>query len=865
MSSERTPMRPRSYSDLWQRSPELPQFQRPSLVDRLRSLSVSTNLGELDTKAPELNKLGRGDVMNFVEVHRESEAFLALLDTEEPEVAEPVATSPHGQQLVIDAVASAIIFFLTVVIYVSNGQAVFGQFLHAKLVFVAVETMFSGSALTSVMFPWFSGVPWATGVVDVGFLPLLAKNAEIIYHDIFVDSKVLEDQELVRDFVATFIAAQAVMFLCVGVCLYVMGRLRLTRLANFLPYPITAGLLASIGVSLAKSGFAVASKDGFGVSSQLGFLWVACTILFAGFSHVLKHRLHVAGHVATPIVVVTGILIVHGVSLALSIPHHALAVDYKVIFEWDDSASKGWWAWTESTFDDGLLFRRVRWGALFKCRAVVVAACVIGALKIGIKCGSFAAMFVASDVDVDAEMRLVGANNIVAALCASAGQAHSFAGIKVMQQLRASHKTASLIYPAWCLAAWVVGIGPVMAVIPRFVFGAMLVELGVDYVDTYLVYPLRQNMRSGKSGNLDLTDVATLVAIVVTAIISNLLEAIALGLVISLVGVLRRLSQRSVVKATRSGKHVRSTIERTPHCLNFLEKHGDAILVVEIAGYVFFGSAHELVDTLVDRVRTKKLVELRHLVLDLNDCLPTFDVTAISAFEKILALAEARDFQVLIAPDSSEAAAKLDSGIAACGTFDLAGKFYESVDDALEYAEDQLLEGILLRSNDSFANEDDAYDDPTLAGFLGKALERKNCVRAWLAHASDAHFDADFVEALTANTSLSHDVDFIDDRAMTLVVDGRIRLLNDAGVCVRKLNAGNAYAVGDYYLHDEEMYRTLHVIKASPKITVLNLKYSDLANLEQSQPHVAIHLHKLMARSLAQKNRNSKLAHRMDA
>ena len=107
--------------------------------------------------------------------------------------------------------------------------------------------------------------------------------------------------------------------------------------------------------------------------------------------------------------------------------------------------------------------------------------------------------------------------------------------------------------------------------------------------------------------------------------------------------------------------------------------------------------------------------------------------------------------------------------------------------------------------------------------------------------------------------------DFLDDRAMTLVVDGRIRLLNDAGICVRKLNAGNAYAVGDYYLHDEEMYRTLHVVKASPKITVLNLKYSDLANLEQSQPHVAIHLHKLMARSLAQKNRNSKLAHRVDA
>ncbi|KAJ8607266.1 hypothetical protein CTAYLR_010255 [Chrysophaeum taylorii] len=870
---------------------------RYSLSERGRLGRVRSNVGSVSVQSalfrlermspsempstPDLSQLGLGECLNFVEASRPSEAFLQLFEegseeTEEtPEVVvleeeedaeafgeggppkaieralmrfrgfqnKVIDWNACGRQLIVDLVASGVTFFLTSVIYVSGGQSVFGRYFEGKLVFVAVEAMFAGTAITGIALPCLSSVPWAVAAVDVGFLPLLAHCAEIVYHGVVVDSDsdLDDDSENMR---ACF---------CVGVSLWTLGALELTRLSNYLPYPVIAGLLASIGVSLAKSGISVAAK---GASSRVfEAVWIGAAVGLAGVSMYLKRRLRVAAHVATPIVVAIGVLALFGASAATGIPRSQLG-DYGALFAWDDAATAGWWAWKDDYFcsKGGLLVASARLDVVARCRAVFVAACVIGALKIGIKCGSFAAMFMTSDVDADAEMRLVGAANAVAALALASGQAHSFSGLKVGQQLNATHKLASLLVPAW------------------YVFGSMLVELGIDYVETYLVYPLQQS-RAGRS-NLDVLDVATMISIVVAAVAFNLLEAIALGLVFSLIGVSRRLAQRSIVRSTRSGKDVRSTIERTPDLMRALDSVADAIFVVELVGYVFFGSAHELVDAVGIRVKSKK--PLYFVVVDISGCLPTFDVTAVAAFEKIFALARARDFKVFFAPTDSEASQALDSAIQACGKAGILladnGRFFESVDDALEAAEDSLLRSTGKHNLDRASIDEDDDEDgfaPTIEDDDDDLLLRtKGLFNDWLRSATERHGlvdDDEFLTTIARLLVISDTVDLDDDRGrkmMALLVDGRVRLLNDSGICVRKLAHGNALAVGDYYIQDDDMRRTYSPVPASARVLVLKIYYDHLLDLEKHKPHIALKFHKLMARSLAQKNRNSKLAHR---
>lgn len=845
----------------------------------------------LGSKKPpeELRGWGRGDCLNMVEASRPSSVFLAAMDHDDRESASQIEArsfddddddaptiedqredlkkpSYTSGQFAVDLIASVVTFFLTCVIYVSGGQSIFGKMFQGDLVFAAVDSMFSGSALTGLCFPLFSSVPWAVGAVDVGFLPLLSHAADIVYHVVVVDdiATTLDPEEQAAVVLSTFIAVQALLFFCVGLSLSALGYFELTKLCNYLPYPVTAGLLASIGVSLVKSGLSVASKKGFEVSTQLGLLWLAAALALAGLSSFLKQRLRVPAYAATPAVVATGIVVLFVAAFFCGIPSNELAA-YGALFEWNEK-KRGWWGWT------GIDLGKVRWDVVFGCHEVVIAACVIAALKIGIKCGSFASLFVTAEIDPDHEMRLVGLSNCFAALCASAGNAHSFSGLKLQQQLGATTKGAAAIVPLWCFLAWFAGIGGMMRIIPRFVFGAMLVELGYDYVETYLVYPLARS-------SFDAVDATTLLAIVVTAIATNLLDAIGLGLVFSLVGVSRRLAQRSIIRATLSGRTTRSTIERTPAVMRALDDLADAVEIVELVGYVFFGSAHEFVDAVVDRL--KRQPPLQHLVLDLTNLLPIFDVTSLAAFEKVLALAQVKGFSVFVAPSRHDSADALRSGLGDCGpAHDLFkavhGTFFESIDDALEAAEDQLLVsasqeagGSLLRRQ-VFSFQQSPVNSSGEEQLLRDNRPTEELVRDWLENATEnvpsfftSGKDA-LVAAVASIARVSHHIRSFSDPdqppAMAFVVEGRLKLLDGSGITIRKLGRGNALAVGDYYIQDYDNRRAYSVKQSTPNILLLYINYSDLADLERYQPHVAIDFHKLMARSLAQKNRISKLA-----
>ena len=135
---------------------------------------------------------------------------------------------------------------------------------------------------------------------------------------------------------------------------------------------------------------------------------------------------------------------------------------------------------------------------------------LIGAIKIGIKTGAFPALFPNEDVDVDGEMAMIGAANVAASLLGAQGTAYSFSALKLAQHLGASKRGVGSLLPACCLAAWLLGFG-VLKYVPRFVYGALLLDLGWDYVETYLLAPLRRRDLVGGE------DLCTVLAVVVTA------------------------------------------------------------------------------------------------------------------------------------------------------------------------------------------------------------------------------------------------------------------------------------------------------------------------------------------------------------
>jgi anti-anti-sigma factor len=155
---------------------------------------------------------------------------------------------------------------------------------------------------------------------------------------------------------------------------------------------------------------------------------------------------------------------------------------------------------------------------------------------------------------------------------------------------------------------------PVIAIIPRVVIAGLLVVAAIQLVDVWSIHMVRRmlgrKLLQWKSMALDLF-VVGLVATV--AIASNLAAAVAIGVAITILSFFFRMSKSAVRRAYR-GDIVHSRKTRDPLQMEVLQKHGGAILVLELEGPIFFGSA----DRLAGRVESALREGIRFVVLDMK-------------------------------------------------------------------------------------------------------------------------------------------------------------------------------------------------------------------------------------------------------
>ena len=276
-----------------------------------------------------------------------------------------------------------------------------------------------------------------------------------------------------------------------------------------------------------------------------------------------------------------------------------------------------------------------QWQVVFQCRGVILAAVTLGAIKIGLKTGAFPALFPNEAICADAEVAMVGFSNVCLGLLGVQGVAYSFSSLKFAEQVGASRRGVGLCLPLLCLLCWALGYA-FLRHVPRFACGALLLDLGWDYVDTYLVGQISRGVVWTD------VDVLAVFAVVATAIAASLLEAVAVGVVLCLAGTASRLARESVVAATLSGVDARSAVERSSRAQRRLDALGDAIRVLRLRGHVFFGSAPEVLAAATQRLDDPVARPLEHLVVDLEDCQTrALDLTAVETFQRLASLGDA--------------------------------------------------------------------------------------------------------------------------------------------------------------------------------------------------------------------------------
>lgn len=250
----------------------------------------------------------------------------------------------------------------------------------------------------------------------------------------------------------------------------------------------------------------------------------------------------------------------------------------------------------------------------------VLPALVTGAVSLAIVAsldGLLCARLVESDsgnkVNGNKELVRLGIGNMVSA---------SFGGIANGINLGSSfanHRSGartpvSVLVHGTIILLGILALSPLIAYLPRVVIAAMLSVVAIQLVDRWTLQICRKlisgEITHWKSMALDLF-VILLVATVAVAV--NIVLAVIIGIAVAILFFLFRMS-KSVIRRAYRCDAVHSRKNRDPRLTEILAQHGRKILVLELEGPIFFGTA----ENLANYVETAQSDDVAYVIFDLK-------------------------------------------------------------------------------------------------------------------------------------------------------------------------------------------------------------------------------------------------------
>jgi len=226
---------------------------------------------------------------------------------------------------------------------------------------------------------------------------------------------------------------------------------------------------------------------------------------------------------------------------------------------------------------------------------------------------------------------------------------------------------------------------PIAGYLPRAVLSAVIMVIAVQHVDAWTVRTARRVFSETTAYRRKIALDLLVVAVVATlSIVVNIITAVFIGIAIAVLLFLMRMS-RSIVRRAYTGRDVRSRKARSLQEMTALERVSGSIVILELHGPLFFGTAETL-----DNVVSEKIGSgTRHLVLDLRR-VTEIDSAGARVLQDMHAELATREIQLLIAVAQPSATAE---ALADYGAVEAVSshRLFADVDRAIEWAEDHLL------------------------------------------------------------------------------------------------------------------------------------------------------------------------------
>ena len=284
------------------------------------------------------------------------------------------------------------------------------------------------------------------------------------------------------------------------------------------------------------------------------------------------------------------------------------------------------------------------------------------------------------------ELMRLGAANMMSA-CVGGIATGPDLGARQVNHAFGGRTSISVLAYGISMLALVAVAGFLIAYVPRSALAGVIVVIGLQHFDRWSLGLTRQVFRRERPLSTRVAlDLCVVLLVAMIAILMDLVTAVALGMFLSVAVFLARMS-RSVVRRMYRANAARSRRARDHGLMQFLADRGSTILVVELDGAVFFGTAEKLADA----VESEVVQETRYVLLDFRR-VTEIDSTGAEVVRTLsVHLAERRmELYVCgIVPNGDFHRVLLDCGIV--GDRGIARSFVD-LDRAIESAEQALID-----------------------------------------------------------------------------------------------------------------------------------------------------------------------------
>ena len=472
---------------------------------------------------------------------------------------------------------------------------------------------------------------------------------------------------------------------------FLFGKLKLGFVARFVPYPVIGGFLAATGYLLSISALGMMLGHEVTVYNFAGSLfasellrwlpWMFCAALV-----VLLLRL------------TRGVLILPAIMLG-SIFVFYLVLYYKDLGPADvETFLLGPFNEMElSKIASAGALEGIQWHAIVTQVPTIIA--VVGLTVLGTLLNSTGLeLTINKDNDLEADLRAAGISNIAAGFCCSLPGYQLLGETLLARNFGLRGPIVGICAAGGCLLALMFG-ATLLAYIPIGAVAMLIAYLGIDLLVTWLWDERRRLSRA---------DFGVVLLILLIAALVGFLEALAVGVFAAMAIFVMSYARLEVVRLRTTAATRRSRVERSDAEIQKLSDLGSSAVILELTGYIFFGSANTLTDKIREEVDAYPRPNC--IILDFSRLLG-FDASAGFAFRKLVTICRNRSIRCVFSGMKPELERQYLKSVPAAEKADLA----PSLDHALLEFENTVLQHHLSDEPSSQANTVLAFVERVMA------------------------------------------------------------------------------------------------------------------------------------------------------